>query len=325
MKQLLSGCVNRNALRVEDDLEITASEIRSLLSSYYLTADEERTLEDENFLRRPSKMTNVTSSKEGASTETNFCSVQEAVGEACAQQKKRGCIRSQRIEAINTRLTDETIGNQTSLPTSNYISFYRPDKRTPLDLRRKGGFFSINPLSLSHAKVIATMLAGTPMDADILGEFRKLNREPLILTTVKNEYKPGVKSNMLVYKLNLPIPSAQVEGSEVGSMSDASAASNSKRQLIYNGETLEKSQIIGVRSGNDVSFLTGISAGFIQGVDFNDGKGFVGMQVAMKHIEEMDKDKKRHHAVPSDNTPEAADSDKPPLISDPRKDDENDK
>lgn len=302
------------ASRVENDIEITASEIKSLLGSYYLTGDEEKYLEDENFLRA----TNLT--KDGGGKK--FCSVQEAVGDACSQ--KRGCIKAQRLEALNTRLIDEAISNQTSLPPSNSpVSFYRPDKQTPLELRQRGGFFSVNPLSLSHARLMAPLLAGFPVEADIMEEFHKLNREPLTLTTVKNEYKPGFKSNMLLYKLNLPISTTQLEAVTGGSDDDDGAGAGSKkRQVIYNGDTLETSQIIGVRSGNDVSFLTGISAGFIQGVDFNDGKGFVDMPQAMRHMEELAKDKKIVGGQHKDNNQEKG---MMPLLPDRGKDDANDK
>ena len=315
MKQLLSGCADshklatKSAAKVENDIEITASEIKGLLSSYYLTPDEERYLEDENFLRA----TNLT--KEGGGKK--FCSVQEAIGEACNQ--KRGCIKSQRLEALNTRLIDEAISNQTSLPPSNApVSFYRPDRQTPLELRQRGGFFSVNPLSLNHARLMAPLLAGFPVESDIMEEFHKLNREPLTLTTIKNEYKPGFKSNMLLYKLNLPISASQLEPTG----SDDGGAESNKRQVVYNGETLETSQIIGVRSGNDVSFLTGISAGFIQGVDFNDGKGFVDMPQAMRHMEEMAKDKKGGQQKVNSSGNEKV---MMPLLPDRGKDDANDK
>ena len=164
---------------------------------------------------------------------------------------------------------------------------------------------------------MAPLLAGFPMDADIMEEFRKLNREPLILTTVKNEYKPRFNSKMLLYKLNLPIPVAQLQAGS----NDPAANVESKRHVVYNGDSLETSQIIGVRSGNDVSFLTGISASFIRGVDFNDGKSFVEMPQAMKHFEELANDKKKHQEKQDSGSEKGM----MPLLPDQGKDDENDK
>eukprot|EP00111_Clytia_hemisphaerica_P001157 TCONS_00003292-protein len=278
LKHLLSGCLNNFTSSNEEQNnlpEITAHEMKDLLSSYYLTNDEKAFLEDERHLNGNSKITN----------NHKFCSLQETAVGVCDLNLKKSCVRASRLENINTRLIDETIGNQTNLPEPKQSTFfYRIDNRLPADLRKAGGFFGVNPISLNHAKLVAPALASLPCEHDELAEFRRLNREPFVLTS-KEEYKPAKASPMLVYKLKVPVtlPSKIDNTTESG-----------KRELIFNGKNIQDSQIIGVKSGDDVSFLTGLSASFIQGVDFNDGRGFLSMPDAMKRADEMAKMAKKH-------------------------------
>ena len=276
LKRLLSGCLNNSTSTNEESNlpEITAHEIKDLLSSYYLTNEEKLFLEDERHLNGNSKITN----------NHKFCSLQETAVGVCDLNVKRSCVRASRLENINTRLIDETIGNQTNLPEPKESTLlYRIDNRLPSDLRKAGGFFGVNPISLKHAKLVAPALASLPCEHDELAEFRRLNREPFVLTS-QEEYKPAKASPLLVYKLKVPVTlSSKIDN-----------ATESKRELIFNGKTLGDSQIIGVKSGDDVSFITGLSASFIQGVDFNDGRGFLSMPDAMKRAEEMAKAAKKH-------------------------------
>jgi len=272
LKHLLGGCYNNNyynnSSKDGTEFELTALEVGKILDSYHLTNEEKAYLEDEIHVTQKDKFYNA----------RKFCSVQETAVEACGL--KRSCVRSSRLQKINSALVDEVIGVQTNLPVSkDFMTLYRADSRSPAELRRDGGFFGTNPISIEHAKLVAASLAYSPPEDDQLLEFKRLNKEPFVITS-EAEYKPPATSSLNVYKLNIPIPLAR-----------RGDPATPKRQLLFNKNNLEESEIIAVRSGTDVSFVTGLSASFIQSVNMNDGHGFLEMPEAMKIYEERKKHK----------------------------------
>jgi len=249
LKRLVAGCLDTGARR---GLELTAIETRDVLNSYQLTDSEKNYLEDE---------THFIGDK--CSVKKTFCPIQSMAMEACDQ----GCVTADRLETLNDDVIDKLIAEQTNLPAhDDFMDLYRIDNRSPVELRKDGGFFGPNPVTLRHARLLAPLIASYTTSSREANHFVDTP-----FTAATEEIRTPWKNSLLQYKIRVPIP---VE--RRGDPSDPNL------QLIYNGKTLDDSQIVGLRSGKNIAFLTGLPAAFVKSVDFNDGRSFIPISKAIK-------------------------------------------